>query len=158
TAWTAFAGARHHHVDVGNPASRNESLGSIKNVKVTLAPGACGKARRIRAGARLGEAIASEVLHRAQLRQKSVARLSAAERIDHPGTHFVDRNVGSGRRATLRQFFKYQRGIETTEPRPADVLPHVNAAEPERGRLAQALHRKRLVLIPIARMRHHFVT
>ncbi len=47
--------------------------------------------------------------------------------------------------------------VEPRQRRAADVLLHIDAAEPERGRLAQRLDRKRGVLVPIARVRHHLV-
>ena len=41
--------------------------------------------------------------------------------------------------------------------RAADVFLDVDAAEAERRRLAQRLDREDLVLVPVARMRHHLV-
>ena len=57
----------------------------------------------------------------------------------------------------MRQFLEDQRGIEAAERRAADVFLDVNTAEAERRRLAQRRDREGLVLVPVARMRHHFV-
>jgi hypothetical protein len=81
--------------------------------------------------------------------------LLAAEGVDHPRRHIVDGNVGGGRRAALREFLEDERGIEPGKRRSADILLHVDAAEAERGCLAQGVDGKHLALIPIARMRHH---
>ena len=57
----------------------------------------------------------------------------------------------------MRQLLEDQRGVEPRQRRAADVFLDVNAAEAERRRLAQRLDREGLVLVPVARMRHHFV-
>ena len=49
------------------------------------------------------------------------------------------------------------RGIEPRQRRAADIVLHINAAEAERRRLAQRLDREHLVLVPVARLRHHFI-
>ena len=57
----------------------------------------------------------------------------------------------------MRQLLEDERGVEPGQRRAADVFLDVNAAEAERRRLAQRLDRKGLVLVPVARMRHHLV-
>jgi hypothetical protein len=98
------------------------------------------------------------MLHAAELGQEFLAYGVAAESVDHPGRHVVDRDVGGSRGAALRQLLEDQRGVEPGQRRAADVFLHVNAAEAERRRLAQCLDREHFALVPVARMRHHFVT
>src|SRR5947209_3801537 len=95
------------------------------------------------------------MLHRAELRQEALALRLAAERIDHPGRHVVDRDVGRGRGAALGQLLKDDRGVEPGEVRAADIVLHVNPAEAEGRSLAQGFHREGRVLVPLAGMRHH---
>ena len=56
-----------------------------------------------------------------------------------------------------REFLEDQRGVQAAERRTADIFLHVNTAKAECRRLAQTLDRKNFVLIPVARMRHHFI-
>ncbi len=152
-----FAGARHHHVDVGHAAAGDEGLGAVEHVMLAVAARTRAEARRVRARARLGQAVAGEMLHAAQLGQEFLARRLAAEGVDHPGRHVVDRDIGGGRGAALRQLLEDQRGVEPCQRRAADVLLDVNAAEAERRRPAQRFDREDFALVPVARMRHHFI-
>ena len=145
---TALPGPRHHHVDVGHAAAGDESLGAVEHVVVAVAPGARRETGGIRARARLGEAVAREALHAAERRQKTPAQRIGAEGIDHPGRHVVDRYIGRGRGAALRQFLKDDGGIEPRQAGAAHVLAHIEAAEAERRRLAQRFGGKSLVLVP----------
>ncbi len=131
------------------------ALVAVEHVVLAVAPGAGLEAGGIGAGVRLGQAIAGEVLHGAQLRQEAPTLGVARERVDHPGRHVVDRDVGGGRGAALRQLLEDQRRVEPGERRAADVVLDVDAAEPERSRLAQRLDRKDLALVPVAGGRHH---
>ena len=51
------------------------------------------------------------MLHAAKLGQKFLALRLAAEGVDHPGRHVVDRDIGGGGGAALRQFLEDQRGV-----------------------------------------------
>ena len=139
------------------PPPEMKALAAVEHVMLAVAARARGEARGIRAGARLGQAVAGEMLHAAELGQKFLAQRVAAEGIDHPGRHVVDRDIGGGRGAALRQFLEDERGVEPGQRRAADVFLDVNAAEAERRRLAQRLDREDLALVPVARMRHHLV-
>ncbi len=55
----------------------------------------------------------------------------------------------------MRQFLEDQRGVEPGQRRAADVILHINASEAERCGLAQRVDRENLILIPVARVRHH---
>ena len=114
-----------------------KALRAVEHVMVAVAPRARRQARGIRAGARLGQAVAGEMLHGAELGQKFLARCVAAEGVDHPGRHVVDRDIGGGRGAALRQLLEDERGVEPRQRRAADVVLDVDAAEAERRRLAQ---------------------
>ena len=96
------------------------------------------------------------MLHRAQRGQEPAALLVGAEAVDHPGSHVVDRDIGRRGGAPLGQFLEDQRRIKAGEPRSADILAHIDAAETKRGGLAQRLHRKKGALVPLACMRLHF--
>ena len=111
--------------------------------------------RGVRAGIRFGQAIAREMLHGAELRQKFLPLLVAAEGVDHPGRHVVDRDISRGRGAALRQFLEDDGGVEPRQAAAADVVLHIDAAETQRRGLAQLGHRERRILVPIARIRHH---
>ena len=139
------------------PPPEMKALVPFEHVVVAVAPRAGLQARGVRAGVRLGQAVAGEMLHGAELRQEFLALRLAAEGVDHPGRHVVDRDVGGGRGAALRQFLEDQRGVEPRQRRAADVVLHIDAAEAERGGLAQRLDRENLVLVPVARVRHHLV-
>src|SRR6185312_16072892 len=89
--------------------------------------------------------------------QEALARLVAAEAVDHPGDHVVDRKIGRGRGATLRQFLEDQRGVEPVEAGAADVVLHIDAGKAQRGGGAQRLDGEDFALVPVARMRHHRV-
>ena len=133
----ALAGAHHADIDVGDAAARDEGLGAVEHVMIAVAARARLQARGVRARVRLGQAIAREMLHGAELRQEALALRLAAERVDHPGRHVVDRDIGGGRGAALRQFLEDDRGVEPRQRRAADIVLHVDAAEAERRRLAQ---------------------
>ena len=122
---------------------------------MAVAPRAGRKARRIGARTWLGQTIAGEMLHRAKLRQEALALRLVAERVDHPGRHVVYRDISGGRGAALRQFLEDDRGIEPGEVRAADIAFDINAAEAERGGFTQGAYRKRLILVPVRRTRHH---
>ena len=95
------------------------------------------------------------MLHGAELRQEALPLRLAAEGVDHPGRHVVDRDIGGGRGAALRQFLEDDGGVEPRQRRAADIVLHIDAAEAERRRLAQRLDRKGRVLVPVLRVRHH---
>ena len=124
---------------------------------LAVAPRTSREGRGIGAGARLGQAVAREMLHAAKLGQKFLAHRVAAEAVDHPGRHVVDRDIGGGRGAALRQFLENECGVEPGQRRAADVFLDGDAAEAERRRLAQRLDRENLTFVPVARMRHHLL-
>src|SRR6185312_3476427 len=103
---------------------------------VTVSPRTGGQIGGVGACAWLGQAIAREMVHGAELRQKSFASRCAAEGVDHPCRHIVDRYVGSGRRTPLRQLLEDQRGVEPRQGGSADVFLDINAAKTECSGLA----------------------
>ncbi len=72
-ARAGFAGARHHHVNVGDAAAGDEGLGAVEHVSVAVAARARRKVGGVRAGVRLGQAVAGEMLHAAELGQEFLA-------------------------------------------------------------------------------------
>src|SRR5262249_10245105 len=67
-----FSRARHHEVDVGTAAARNERLGAIEHVMIAAAPRAGFQAGGVRAGVRLGQAVAGELRHAAEIGKKAL--------------------------------------------------------------------------------------
>ena len=106
------------------------------------------KRRRVRAGARLGQAVARQMLHRAQLRQPAPALRVGAEAVDHPRGHVVDGDVGRNRGAACRQRLEDQRRVEPRQPRAAHIFSDIDAAHAERRRLAHHLDGEVLSLVP----------
>ena len=95
------------------------------------------------------------MLHRAELGQEAPALLVVAEAVDHPGGHVVDRDVGRRAGAGRRQLLHDQRRVEPREPAAADIVPHIDAAEAQRRRLAQGLDREDLLGVPARRLGQH---
>src|SRR5262249_59075453 len=62
-----FSRARHHDVDVRTAAARNERLGAIEHVMIAAALGAGFQAGGVRAGVRLGQAVAAELRPAAEI-------------------------------------------------------------------------------------------
>ena len=119
----ALAGAHHADVDVGDAAARDEGLGAVEHVVVAVARRARLQARGVRARspARSGNSSRNAPWCRASA--GSGARCAvAAERVDHPGRHVVDRDVGRGRGAALRQLLEDDGGVEPRQRRAADIV------------------------------------
>ncbi len=154
---TALPGSGHHQVDIGEATARDERLGAVEHVVILLAHRAGLQARRIGAGVRLGQAIAAELRHAAEVGKKAPSQLRPAIGIDHPRHHVVDRDEGRGRGTALRQFLEDERGIEPRQRRAAVVGAHIDAAEAERRRVPQRIRREELVLVPLAGKGHHLV-
>src|SRR5215467_7443792 len=70
--------ARHHEVDVGAATARNERLGAIEHVMIPPALRAGFQAGGVRAGVRLGQAIAGELGHTAEIGKKALPQLARA--------------------------------------------------------------------------------
>ena len=148
-----LAGAHHRHVEVARPAAGDERLRAVEHVIVAVAPRARRQRRRVRAAARLGQAIAGEMLHRHQLGQEPRALLGIAKAVDHPRRHVVDRQIGGGRGAGRRQLLEDQRRVEPGEAAAAELVLDVDAGKAERRRRAQRRDRKLLALVPARRVR-----
>jgi hypothetical protein len=150
-------GAAHDNVDVAAPAAGNEGLGAIQDVVVAVARGPGLEPGRVGAGVRFGQAIAGEMFHRRQPGQKPAALRIVAEAVDHPGRHVVDRDVGGGRGAGGGQFLEHDRRVQAREPRPADVVAHIQPGETERRGGAQGLLGEGLVPVPAGRVGRHLL-
>ena len=156
-AGSRSSGAQHHDIDVAPAAARDEGLAAVQHVMVALQFGTRRQRRRIRACARLGEAIAREMLHGAEPGQEPPALIVVAESVDHPGGHVVDRDVGRRAGTRRRQLFHDQSRIEPAEAAAADVVAHVDAAEAECRRFAQHLLRKDFLGVPARGLRQHAI-
>ena len=78
------------------------------------------QARRVGAGAGLGQAVAREVPHRDRAGRS--ARAAAHRRaVDHPGDHVVDRQIGRRRGAARRQRLEEERRLSRPRPAPPDA-------------------------------------
>ena len=115
------------------------------------------KVRGVGAGAGLGQAVAGEMLHRAEPGQEAPALLVVAEAVDHPGGHVVDRDVGRGARQAAASSSMISAASSRAEPAAADVVAHIDAAEAQRGRLAQHLLGKDLLDVPARGLGQHAV-
>ena len=93
-----LAGARHHDVHRRGAGAGDELLRAVQHVVVAVPHRGGGDGRGVGARARLGEAVAAEVLHGHEARQPAPALLGVAVGVDHPRHHVVDRDVGGDRR------------------------------------------------------------
>ena len=126
--WARAAGARHHHIEIAGSGTGDKLFLTIEDIKVAIACRTRHKRRSIRAGAWLGEAIARQKLHGAELRQPLASLRRRAEGVDHPGGHVVDRHIGGDRRTACRQRLEDQSRVEPGQPGTADIGSHVNSA------------------------------
>ncbi|MGY3292405.1 hypothetical protein ACVWWP_005472 [Bradyrhizobium sp. LM3.6] len=147
-AGTIATGAHHRDQEISTTGAGNELLLAVQHIVIAVAHGAGAKRRRVRASAGLGQAVARNQLHGAELWQPCVALGVAAVGIDHPGRHIVDRDESRGGRTARRQRLKNQRRVEPRHGGAADILADVDAAHPERGGLAHDLDGKMFLLVP----------
>ena len=147
------AGARHHHVDVGGSGSGDELFDAVQHVIATLLDGAGAQRAGIRAGARLGQAVAGNDIHRGQPRHPGLALFGGAEGVDHPGAHVVDGQERGDRRAGHRQLLEDPHPVETAQCAAAHVVAAVDRRHAESGRLTQYVDRKVMRRIPFQGMR-----
>ena len=147
------AGSHHHHINVAAAGARDELLLAVEHVVIAVAHRAAPERRRVRSRPRFGKAVTRQQFHGAELRQPFLPLRVAAERIDHPGCHVVDRDERRHCRAALRQGLKNQRRVKPRQRRTADVVAYINAAHAQRCGLPHHIGRKMLLLIPADRMR-----
>ena len=128
--------ARAHHagVEVAGAGAGDERLAAVQDVAVALPlrRGSRGSPRPTRRRARSGSSWRGAPWSSG--RAASGARCSAgAERVDHPGDHVVDREIGRGRGAAGRQLLEDDRRIEAGQPGPAVRLADIDAGKAERA-------------------------
>jgi len=150
---TSRTGANQADVNSRDAATRNEGLAPFEHRVVAVKDGEGLQARGIRAGGGFGQAIARDLLHRAQRRQIPLSLFGTSETVDHPRRHVVDRQIGRRGRARRRQFLEDDRGVDPAEPAAAELLADINRSKPQRRRPAQRLDRKLLALVPARRLR-----
>jgi hypothetical protein len=119
---------------------------------VAVAHGPGLERRRVRARARLREAVAGDQLHGGEARDEAAPLLIRAVAVDHPCGHVVDRQIGRNRRAAGGERLEDQRGVEPRHARSAHVVAGVDSRHAERRRLAHHVHGKVLLLVPFDRM------
>ena len=144
----AAAGSRHHDIKVAGAGPGNELLLTVEDIRVAVTDGASRQRRGVRSGRRLGQAIARQKFHGAELRQPGLALGVGPVGVDHPRRHVVDRHVGGDGRATGRQGLKDQRGIEPRQRRSAHVGGDIDPAHAEFRGLAHFGHGKIFCLVP----------
>jgi len=147
------AGAHHRHVEVADRPAGDERLCPVEHVIVAVAHRAGGERRRIRAAARLGQAITGEMRHRHQLRQKLRALLASAKAVDHPRRHVVDCHEGGGRDASRGKLLEDDRRVHPAEPAAAKLVADIDAREPQLRRTSQRLDWEFAALVPPGRLR-----
>src|SRR5262249_33439649 len=82
--WPCPTGPHHADVDVGDAAAGDEGFAAVEHIVIAVTHRLGLEARGVRAGIRLGQAVAREMLHGAELRQEFLALRLAAEGVDHP--------------------------------------------------------------------------
>ena len=152
-----LSGSAHHDVDIGLAAAGDEGLLSVQDVAIAVALGPCLQVAGIGAVTRFGQAVAGELFHGHELGQPGPALRVAAEAVDHPAGHVVDRDVGRGRGTGRRQFLENDRRVQAIEPRAAHVLADVDPGKAQFRRLAQGLHGKDLAFVPSRRLGGHLL-
>jgi hypothetical protein len=83
-----------------------------------------------------------------------VLDLVAAEAVDHPRGHVVDRDECAGRGAAVGHRFHDQRGLEPAEADAAAFFRHVDRAEAELRCLADRVPGEDVLFVPFSRERH----
>ena len=124
------------------------ALAPSMHVVVAVAHRLGGEVGGVGAGARFGQAVTAELLHGDEGRQEPMALGIAAERVDHPRHHVVDRQIGGGGRAALGEFFEDECRVEPSQAGAADIVAHIDGGETQRRRLAQGLDRKDFAFVP----------
>ena len=148
-----LAGARHDDVDGCLAGARDELLDAGQHVVVAVADRAGRDGRGIGSGARLGEAVAPKSVIAVSRGSHAWRCCFGAVRVDHPRDHVVDRDVGGDRGSPFASSSKIATVSERLRPDAADVLAHVDAAEPELAGQRSASRGKVLLLIPLQRVR-----
>jgi hypothetical protein len=147
------ARAHHRDVDVAVAGAGDELLGAGEHIIVAVAHGPCLERRRVGAGAGLGQAVARQPFHRRQLRHEALPLLVAAETVDHPRRHIVDRDEAGEARAGLGQRLEHQHRVQAPERGAAEIVADIDAAQAERTRLAYHGGGEELAFVPVERVR-----
>ncbi len=140
-----LAGADHADIEVAGARAGDELLFAGQDVMVAVALGACAQRRRVGAGARLGQAVARDGVHRREAGKKPRPLLVRAVGVDHPGAHVVDRQEGRDGRATLRQRLEDQGRLDPPEAGAAGFLANVDPRHAQRGGFTERADREILV-------------
>src|SRR3546814_2707098 len=109
--------------------------------------------RGIGARTRLGEAIARHLVHRDEAGQELRLDRVAAETVDHPARHIVDRDEGAGRGAAIGHRLHDQRGFEPAEADAARFLADIDSGEAQLGGRLDHIAREYLLFIPFGGVR-----
>ncbi|MNE14333.1 hypothetical protein D3C80_1072090 [compost metagenome] len=150
------AGADHDDIDVRRPCARDEGLGAVQHIVVAVAHRRRPQRRRVRTRARLGQAVAGDLLHPDQRRHETRPQLVRAEAVDHPRRHVVDRDEGRRRHVAARQLLEDQRRLDPAQAHAAVFLARIDAGEAHLGGGLQHIDREMLVLVPAGRVRRQF--
>jgi hypothetical protein len=104
--------------------------------------------RRVGAGARLGQAVAGDLLHADQIGHEPGAQSVRSEPVDHPGRHIVDRDEGRRRHVAARQLLEDHGRLDPAQGHAAVLLSGIDAAEAHLGRLFHHIDGEMLLLVP----------
>ena len=152
TLGLVLAGADHGDIDVVKAGARNELLGAVEDVMVTVPHSAGLEARRIRSAARFGEGIACDLVHGDEVGKVLVLHVLAAELVNHPARHIVDRDERAGRGTAIGHRLHDQRGFEAPQADAARFLADIDRAEAEFGRPLDHVDGKMAGLVPFPGM------
>ena len=123
------AGPAHDQVEVAGAGAGDERLAAVEHVGAVAFALArwCAGTRRP-SPSRLGQAVAGQQPHGAQVGQPAAALRLVAEPVDHPRDHVVDREIGRGRGAARRSSSNRIAASSRVRPEPPDVLAHIDGS------------------------------
>ena len=147
------AGAHHADINLVLAAARDELLCAGDDIMVAVLHRLGLQRGGVGAGARLGQAIGADPLHRHHRRKILLLHRLRAEAVDHPRRHVVDRDEGAGRGAAIGHGLHDQSRLQPPQPDAARFLGHIDRAEAQlRGR-ADRVAREDMLLVPLGRVR-----
>ena len=145
-----LAGADHHDIDVVVARARDELLGTVEDEVVAVASRGRLQRRHVGSRSRLSQAVAADLVHRDEVGEEPRLDLRAAEPVDHPRGHVVDRDkCGCGGTAIGHRLHD-ERRLQAAERDPARHFADVDRAEPQLARRLPHVDGVMMLLVPLA--------
>ena len=150
------ARAREDERDAGPRAERDEDLRAAEHPVAAVALRARDEARRIRAGARLGQRVAAELLARRERRQQLALLLVRPPPCDRLADEaVVHRDDPPDRRVGPAELLHHEAVRDRVEPHSTVRLGERSAQEADLGELADDRPVHLLRAVPLTRVRQH---